>query len=73
MKQKKSIHKQFKQIMMLINVLLVLPVVWVLIREITAEGPAKPARILASAALMAVPLCGTAAITVAGSAVLSDD
>ena len=67
------IHKWFKRIMTIINCLFAVPVVLVLIRELTKPGPVKISRILGTLALVAIPLCATIAITITGSAVLSED
>lgn len=59
--------------MTVINCLVVVPVIWVIVSDLAGPGPVKLSRALATAALVALPLCGTIAITIAGSAVLSDD
>lgn len=67
------IHSWFRRIMMVINCLFALPVVFVIIRELTSSGPFRTGRVLATTALVALPLVGTMAITIAGLAVLSED
>lgn len=63
---------RFKKIMMIINCLMAVPVIYVIIKEFIGPEPVRPARILATALLMAIPLCSTIAITITGSAVLDD-
>ncbi len=67
------IQKRFKQIMTVINLLFIIPVGWVIIGEIMQPGPLKIGRIVTTAVLAAVPLGGTIAITITGSAVLKKD
>lgn len=64
--------QKFKKIMMIINSLMAVPVIYVIIKEVISPEPVRPARILATALLMAIPLCSTIAITITGSAVLDD-
>jgi hypothetical protein len=59
--------------MITINCLLTVPVIWTLIREVSAPGPVRMGRIVATAALMAVPLLGALAITITGLAVVYDE
>lgn len=66
----KEIVKWFKIIMTAINCLFAVPVVWALIRELAGPGPVNPGRVAATVGLVAIPLFGTLAITIAGSAVL---
>lgn len=64
--------QKFKKIMMIINGLMAVPVIYVIIKEIISPEPVRPARIVATALLMAIPLGSTIAITITGSAVLDD-
>ncbi len=66
------IHKWFTKIMIVINCLFAVPVIWVVVRELAKPGPVKISRVLMTAALVAIPLCGTVAITIAGRSVLDD-
>lgn len=66
------IHKRFKKIMTVINILMTLPVLYVLIRELLSPEPFRPSRVFGAVLLMAIPLCSTIAITITGSAVLDD-
>lgn len=68
----KKIFKWFKITMTVVNCLFAVPVIWVLIRELIGPGPVNPGRVAAAVGLVAIPLCGTLAITIAGSAVLGE-
>lgn len=66
------ILKSFKKVMFVVNCLMAAPVIYIIIKELSADGTVRPARILTTALLMAIPLCSTIAITITGSAVLKD-
>lgn len=66
------IYKWFNKIMLIINGLFVVPVLWVVVRELAGPKPFQLSRVAVVAGLMALPLCGTLAITIAGRAVLDD-
>lgn len=67
------LHKRFKIIMTTINILMAVPVVYVLARELLSPEPLHLSRVFAAVLLMAIPLAGTVAITITGSAVLDDN
>lgn len=67
------LYSRFKKIMVLLNCLFAIPVIWVIVRELLRPGEIRVSRVLAIAALVALPLAGTIAITIAGYGVLRDD
>lgn len=67
------VHKWFKKVMTVINLLFTLPVIWVVVRELFRPGPVMVGRVFATAAMVCLPLAGTIAITIAGCAVLAED